>query len=52
MEKKNLEYMNSITMNIYITNILHTGNIYAKFGFRLENNNFLFKLYFLLNIHI
>lgn len=43
--------MKSITINLDITNILH---MYANIGFQLENNYFLFKLYFLLflKIHI
>lgn len=44
--------MNSTTINLAITNILH--NMYANIGFQLENNDFLFKLYFLflLKIHV
>lgn len=44
--------MNSITINLNITNILH--NMYANIGFQLENNYFLFKLcfLFLLKIHV
>lgn len=44
--------MNSTTINLDITNILH--NMYANFGLQLENNYFLLKLYFLLllKIHI
>lgn len=44
--------MNSTTINLDITNILH--NMYANIEFQLENSYFLFKLYFLLllKIHI